>query len=98
MPTRTTSRMSYNFEAEVEGRSWPEAGEKRISRRELRGRDTNNEREHEYETKVNANVNVIIRLVCISRYNGFKYRRFLEIQRGSGNRVRSSGGGAIIRT
>jgi len=86
--------MSYNFGAEVGSRSWPEVGEKRIKRRELRGRDTNNEREHGYETKVNA----IIRLVCINRYSGFKYRRGLESRGQSGNRDWSSGGGAIIRT
>ena len=72
--------MSYNFGAEVGSQSWPEVGEKGIKRRELRGRDTNNERECGYETKINANVNVnvIIRLVCIDRYSGFKYRRGSE--------------------
>jgi len=74
--------MSYNFGAEVGSQSWLVVGEKRIKRRELRGRDTNNEREHEYETKVNANV--IIRLVCIDRYNGFKYRRGSESRGGVG--------------
>ena len=78
--------MSYNFRAEVGSRSRPEVGEKGTSRRELRGRDTNNEREHGYEMKVNANVNVnvIIRLVCINRYSGFKYRRGLESRGGAG--------------
>ena len=78
--------VSYNFGAEVGSRSWPEVGEKRISRRELRGRDTNNEREREYEMKVSANVNVniIIRLVCIDRYSGFKYRRGSESRGGAG--------------
>jgi len=43
--------------------------------------------------------NIIIRLVCIDRYNRFKYRRFSEILRWSGNGDRSSeGGGAIVQT
>ena len=50
--------------------------------------------------------NVIIRLGCIDRYSGFKYRRSVESRGGAGTgirvreeeRVRSSGGGAIAGT
>jgi len=38
----------------------------------------------------------IIRLICIDKYNGFKYRRCLEIRRQSRNGYRSSGGGVIV--
>jgi len=54
-------------------------GEKRISRRELRGRDTSN---------VN---NLIIRLVCIDRYSGFKYRRGSESRGRAGTETRVRG-------
>ena len=51
-------------------------------------------------------MNEIIRLVCIDRYSGFKYRRSSESRGGAGTgtgvreeeRVRSSGGGAIAGT
>ena len=59
-------------------------------------------------TELNAKtqVNVIIRLVCIDRYSGFKYRRSSELRGRAGTgigvrgeeRVWSSGGGAIVRT
>ena len=64
--------MSYNFGVEVGSRSWLEVGEKTVSRKELRGRDTSN---------VN---NLIIRLVCIDRYSRFKYRRGSESRGGAG--------------
>ena len=46
----------------------------------------------------NMKGNIIIRLVCIDRYNRFKYRRCSEIRRRSRNGYRSSGGGVIVRT
>ena len=39
-------------------------------------------------------VNAIIRLVCIDRYSGFKYRKEFGVKGRSGNGYRSSGGGA----
>jgi len=42
--------------------------------------------------------NIIIRLICIEEDTGFKYKRCSEIRRQSGNRYRSSGGGAIEGT
>jgi len=59
------------------------------------------------EENVKRNIsNTIIRLGCIDRYSGFKYRRSSESRGGAGTgigvreeeRVQSSGGGAIAGT